>query len=158
MRFEQRTCKVSCHNSIVLCVCQYRIYLQIILYHVSICYRVYNLCSYLGSSSHLMGARLAPVAQADIQVPCQPDPEPSPSSQVDCPVDLDPPSTEAPLASRFPAKPSSTGKRYYTFTTAAQLRRSFGQGAFVVCGWENTLTWLGGAWNSCGTSPRGFAL
>ncbi len=66
------------------------------------------------------------------------------------------PSVEAsvtvPIPS-FPIEPSSTGKRFYAFTTRSQCQ---GREAFLVFGHRRAVAWLGGSWTSCGTAPRGF--
>ena len=60
--------------------------------------------------------------------------------------------------SSFPIEASSTGKRFYTFTTRAQCRGCWNGvlTPFVVYGHRNAIAWLGGSWSGRGTAPRGF--
>ena len=57
------------------------------------------------------------------------------------------------LASPVPPLPSSSGKKYYTFTTSNQTR---GKEPFIVCGHEVARAHFGGTWIGKGPAPKGF--
>ena len=58
-----------------------------------------------------------------------------------------------PVASPVPPLPSSSGKKYYTFTTSNQTR---GGDPFIVCGHEVARAHFGGTWIGKGPAPKGF--
>ena len=64
--------------------------------------------------------------------------------------------TASPTTSaRSPLPPvSSTGKRYYCFTTRSQCQ---GRPPFIVVGHLNAIAWLGGSFTNRGTAPKGFS-
>ena len=62
--------------------------------------------------------------------------------------------SNTPKVVHFPPAASSTGRRYYAFTTPTQRQ---GSEAYVVCGWNTALVHLGGTWSGRGRAPRGFA-